>query len=59
MDTISLIKLIFYADYYKLSIDYLFALKKNNYIREIVINEKRSLTQEQASPLINISQVHI
>lgn len=67
-DTIPLEKLVLYANYFNLSIDYLFGLNNNNYIREIVINKKkignnlkkyrkkRSLTQEQVASLINISQ---
>lgn len=68
-DTIPLEKLVLYANYFNLSIDYLFGLNNNNnYIREIIINKKkignnlkkyrkkRSLTQEQVASLINISQ---
>lgn len=68
-DTIPLEKLVYYANYYKFNLDYLFGLEnKNNYIGPIVINKKNigsnlkqyrkntGLTQVQVAALINISQ---
>lgn len=68
-DTIPLEKLVYYANYYKFNLDYLFGLeKKNNYIGPIIINKKNigrnlkqyrkdtGLTQVQVASLINISQ---